>query len=285
MRSVSGRTFLAATGFLAAAFLLSFCTKDPFRDAESRLVVEGWIEQGKAPVVQVSRSVKAMDGTRSLETLEGNILKAARVTVSDGERTVTLNCMRDSRYFPPYCYSGNIFGESGKTYTIEVSVAGTDLHTKASATIPAAAPIDSLKARELPGNEGYVVDCFFRPAPGVSYYKTFSMVSGLDGIFLSSPGGILETSSPDPAAISSARGISTVSSITDRYFRKGEEVTIKLCAMGRQVYDYWHAFEQLTLYSDTPLFPVYFNAPSNLSDGALGYWAAYGTSTATLLVN
>ena len=86
------------------------------------LVVEGWIENGAAPVVMLSESIPVVDNQEiSPSDMLERIAKWAKVTVSDGTRTEVLTGMTDPDYFPPYVFtSGRMKGEVGKTYTLTV---------------------------------------------------------------------------------------------------------------------------------------------------------------------
>ena len=64
-------------------FLAVACATEPLQRDPDRLVVEGWIDSGAAPVVMVTSPVAATEVTQSVDDLDGNVYTKAYVTVKD----------------------------------------------------------------------------------------------------------------------------------------------------------------------------------------------------------
>ena len=106
---------------LAVPLLLSSCYRTEIEEAAPQLVVEGWIENGRPPVVQLTTTVPITTLKHSVDSLDRYVLKWARVTVSDGTKEVILTGVYNRRYTPPYLYTtGDMLGETGRTYTLKV---------------------------------------------------------------------------------------------------------------------------------------------------------------------
>lgn len=90
--------------FCLLLFLLQSCTVDYFVDNKSEIVVEGWIEDNKPPMVILSKTLTLSDEYQSLTDLRDYIVTWAKVSVSDGVDTVVLTGKYDPGYFPPYIY-------------------------------------------------------------------------------------------------------------------------------------------------------------------------------------
>ena len=111
-------------------------------DYESKIVVDGWIEQDQYPEVLLSLSAAYFSEIDSV-SLRELVVTRAKVTVScDGIEDI-LTLKPNSEYFPPYVYQGTIIkGEAGKTYELEVVYSENVL--TASTTIPKVTYLDSV---------------------------------------------------------------------------------------------------------------------------------------------
>jgi len=81
---------------LLLAVLLPFSCEKSIPPGEPRLVVEGWIENGGHPTVLLSESFPVeLNKAITAEDMVRNLVKWAKVTVSDGDQTVTLTGVMD----------------------------------------------------------------------------------------------------------------------------------------------------------------------------------------------
>ncbi len=125
--------------------LIASCNPDldyTIKGYTQKIIVEGVIESGKYPLVYLSLNVplsKSVDTTTILDY----VIRYAKVTVSDGDKTEILTSKWDKSYFPPYVYKGTeIIGEEGKTYDLKVEYGGYTLYS--STTIPAGFQVESV---------------------------------------------------------------------------------------------------------------------------------------------
>ena len=127
---------------LLALLALASCRKDE-TPGESRLVVEGWIENGGHPVVMLSESIGITTGQQmSVRDFMDHMARWAKVTVSDGENSVVLTGVPDPEYFPPYVFTTDrIVGEVGKSYSLKVEY--KDYVATATTVIPVPVPLDT----------------------------------------------------------------------------------------------------------------------------------------------
>ena len=75
---------------LVLALLAAACTPTWQPEGEEKLVVEGWIDDGGFPVVMVTTSVPTSTEYQSIDDQKDHLVRHARVTVSDGETSVSL---------------------------------------------------------------------------------------------------------------------------------------------------------------------------------------------------
>ena len=74
------------------ALLLVHCSKDDFNAtvrAESKIVVEGWIEEGDFAQVLLSSSIPVAEVIDSTNVLN-HVIRSAKITVSDGTLLFTI---------------------------------------------------------------------------------------------------------------------------------------------------------------------------------------------------
>jgi len=267
---------LTAAALLAVS--LAGCqVQDDTAPQDTSLVVEGWIDSGGHPMVLLSETLPVRNGVIHTTDIISSIAKWAKVTVSDGDRSVILTGGPDTRYFPPYVFtSPEITGEPGKTYTLEVEY--KDYKAFAETTIPQPVPIDTVYSRPL-ADSVYTLVCGFTdpPAKG-NYYKVMTMTEGKDSRYMMST-----------IAMASDEVFDGYSEIvlwnTQRldeplYYPNmspGEEVWVKLCTMDSRTFSFWSDYEVTVATNFNAMY--YFDAAMEGGvKGALGYWAGYGVS-------
>ena len=78
----------AITTILVLSCLFSCTTDDEITGNTPQLVVEGWIENGKFPEVILTTTIPISKDYQSLSNIERHLIKWAKVTIDDGERSV-----------------------------------------------------------------------------------------------------------------------------------------------------------------------------------------------------
>ncbi len=261
--------------------LLPSCGKDAGEvPGEASLVVEGWIENGAHPVVMVSESLPMVTGASiSARDIVSHIAKWARVSVSDGEKTVVLTGMADAGYFPPYIFtSSEITGEVGKTYTLSVTY--KDYSASAVTTIPAPVPVDTVYVKKMALDSLATLAVGFTdpPAPG-HYYRLFTRTVGVDSHY--HPSALANASDEDMTGYAEMNLYSTqrlMDYIDYPNIREGDEIWIKLCTQSEESYEYWNAFEATIMANAGNMKNVRKAGISMNLEGALGYWTGYGVA-------
>lgn len=279
--------FVSMAALTAALLLLAACGRGFDDVAGPQLVVEGWIDSGRFPVVMVSRTVPITDDYQSTDNLAASVERWARVTVSDGERVAVLVGMADEGYFPPYVYTtSDLRGVPGRTYRLTVDCPdGT--HAEAVTTIPEPAAIDSLAF--VPAPEADTLRQLYAYVgggrAGADRYRVFTQVLG-------SPYGYrpaylgLATGEMLPAngRMPVNRGRLNMEHDFTPYFAVGDTVMVKLARIDGDAYRFWRGYEDMMELSRNPLFPVTANLHSNVS-GALGYWFGYGSAFGSVVIS
>ena len=270
--------------FILLLALFAGCTREP-ADAPEKLVIEGWIEDGAAPVVYVSTTLRVKEGEKiGKDTIEDHIVKWGKVTISDGTESVILTGTASDRFFPPYAYTtGRMFGEVGKTYTITVEYSGAV--ATATATIPPPANLDSITPVPVGDTGEYQLHATFTDNPATEdYYRFFTRIKDIDKTYLPASLGTIsdEMVHGGTVQIDLLPGGSIYHAESRSSFRSGETVDVKFCTMQKAMYQYWNAFEEQFALSRVPFFSLDSNLPGNVTGDGLGYFAAYGSTTYTV---
>lgn len=274
-----------------ALILAAACGKSWQPEGEETLVIEGWIDEGKYPVVMVTTSVPTETGYQAIDDQKSHLGRWARVEVSDGETSVLLTGMTDENYFPSYIYtctsvSGYIKGEVGKTYTLKVDLNG--YHATASTTIPESVPLDTIEVTPSADNPGKysLKGSFSNPEGSERYYRMFVRTEGEDDSYVPSFMGCMEGKNlGNPAIVDIMKGQSVFNDSgwewNPALFNPGDKVHVRFCNMDRASFDFWKSFEKIAALSRVPLFPVTYNPPYNIQ-GGIGCWCGYGASEYTI---
>ncbi len=256
------------------------CTDAKIPAAESGLVVEGWIENGRHPVVIVTTSVPTTTEYQDWESLYDHLVRWAKVTISDGEQSVVLTGKYSEDYFPPYIYTtARIVGEVGKTYWLTVEY--EDMTATAVTSVPEPVELEYVKVKEV--EAGYKIVAGIRDDKSVkNYYRFFSMVEGADSTYVPSLLGLIDdsvlTDDVNEAFVNGAYKAMTDSiSRSPIQYLKDDVVKIRFCNMEETAFNYWTDYEDIAALSASPFFPVNKKIRSNVSSG-MGCWAGYGSS-------
>jgi hypothetical protein len=250
---------------------------------ESKIVVEGSIEEGDVAKVVLSRSVPigaAVDST----TILNYVIRSAKVTVSDGEKEEVLRLKRDNDRIPPFVYLGSeIIGEAGKTYTLKIEylnkrIAGTT-------TIPQSVPIlsaDYIKDNPT-DNNGYVFIKFNDPINEKNFYQVETLLDKHDSIYIPALYGNLNDVNFNAPEISFQifRGKSFSFEDHSDYkpnFEDGDLIYVKLRTMDKAGFEFWNSWQNEIINGQSPIFPNTTSLKSNIY-GGIGIWSGYGQQT------
>lgn len=267
--------------YLVYILLFCGCSDVELPVSEPVLVIDGWIENGKSPIVMVTTSVPVRDTLGDDEDLKKYVVTWTKVTVSDGEREVTLTGMKNDDYYPPYIYTTSSFiGEAGKTYTLKVEEYNGRAVT-AETTIPEPVPLENLKVRRSTNEKDkYYLTGELRDNPETKdYYKVFIKKSRKDSIYIPSFLGLIDdeilNSEVDEIAINNA--VNIIEKNQGTLFSADDFIFVRFSTINETAYNYWSDFDNITM-AQNPLFPATSKIRSNII-GGLGHWTGYGSTT------
>lgn len=263
------------------AMVLAGCATDVvFSQDSPEIVVEGWIEEGGFPVVIVTTSVPVSTDYKDWDTLMDHLVRWAKVSISDGEKEVILTGKMDTDYFPPYIYTtARMRGEAGKKYSLKVEYGGRT--ETAETTIPSKVPLEYVKVLER--TDGYGIVAGLKDNTETKdYYKFFTMVEGVDSTYVSSFLGLVD----DVVLGEEVTDIAVNSSFVSNFntiersqvsYEEDDVVRVRFVTMDETSFNYWSDYDDVTILSTNPFFPVNKKIRSNISSG-MGYWAGYGST-------
>lgn len=222
---------------LLIILISSSCRTDldyEIRGYSQKIMVEGYIANDEFPKVYVSLNVPLWKQVDSVSILE-NVVRTAKVTISDGEKTEVLTAgFWDNTHFPPHFYKGfDLKGVAGNTYFLTVEYGGHIIN--AQTTIPYA--IENLSFKTTPTERKdslRILSMSFDIDPArKNAYRVFTKKTK-DKSFVETPilynaeftlsGNNSFNINPQPSRndLSYTEGI---------YFAKGDIVQVKLCAI------------------------------------------------------
>jgi hypothetical protein len=236
------------------------------QNAAGLLIIEGNISDQPGPyLVQLSRTVTFYD-TNTVIPVSG-----AGIIISDdaGHRDSLIEVS------PGHYLTSTILGTVGHTYHLHVSADSKQY--EASSTILPPVPIDSIGinssffAPTTP--RGFIM--FNDPAGVANYYKSTLLLSQyVDSVHpLTHPRRQTKLVAINDRLTNGIRIQSTLRADYD--INPGDTLQAELDAIDKPIYDYWYTLNNSTLSTQTAA-PA--NPPSNISNGALGYFSAYSAT-------
>ncbi|MEO7979093.1 DUF4249 domain-containing protein [Flavobacterium sp.] len=269
--------------FLFAVIVIS-CSKDEFSEQirlESKIVVEGWIEEGDFANVLLSSSIPVTDVIDSTNVLN-HVIRSAKITVSDGETFEVLKVKNDKNRVPPFVYYGNMIkGEAGKEYSIKIEYLNRIV--EAVTTIPKSVQLKSADyvKKNATDTIGYVFVKFDDPADEKNYYQIATRIDSEEPIFVPAFYGNLDDKNFETSSVSVQinRGVILFPKTKfTPYFADGDLISVKLRTQNKEVLDFWNSWQNEIVNSRNPIYPSNTSLKSNIK-GGIGIWAGYGQST------
>jgi len=253
---------------------------------QSKLVVDGWIENGDYPTVVLTRSA-AYFSTIDSVALRKLAVTRAKVTVSDGETEEILTLKKNEGYYPPYIYQGNeLTGKANRTYWLKVELEGKVY--EATTTIPPPVQVDAVWWEPAPENDslGIVKVRFTDDKDMENYYRVFTKKVGENSrfipVYLSAIGD--RYFNGETFTFSVLRGPESLSDIHDDiYFRRGDAIEVKVAAIDCAHFDFWRTLERELYTVGNPFSSSGNEVLSNISGDALGVWGGYNSSVHGLI--
>jgi hypothetical protein len=278
-------------------FLLSGCEKKvsfQLHDQPDKLVVEATIENGKPPVVILSKSL-GFFSTITPDILAQSFVHGADVYVSNGTLTHKLKeyAIPLSGSYQLYFYSvdsssiaTSFAGELDHSYSLRV-VAGGKEYTSTTTIPKITKQLDSvwwkkaladttravvmIKATDRPGYGDYIR--YYTKRNSGPFYPPIN--STFDDLFID---GTTYEIQVDAGVDRNAPRTEN-----ENLFNRGDTVTIKVSNIDKATYDFWRTMEFSYGTIGDP-FSTPTKVLSNISGGALGYFGGYASQFKTLII-
>jgi hypothetical protein len=305
--------------FLAILILVVSCTKEVIIDIpgySEQLVIDGRIETNSPPFVLLSRS-KDIYAPTNLEAYLASFVKGAKVTVSNGTKTVVLDEICSDN-LPPgsevffedlfgipaaelagvnFCayttFDTDIWGEIGKTYTLKVEYDGKEYNSTTEIVQPVG--LNELFWKGDSGSTEYGFGWANLTDPsGVfnGYFmevKRINIIGGKERDDLYEPifnpanndeffdGTTFDFGYGNPQSFKDT----SVAQNVKGYYKVGDSVAIKFSSLDRNAHRFLYD-KYIQLYNGGNPFAVPTNVKTNITGGALGAWLGYSPYFDTL---
>lgn len=269
--------------FILSVLLFSQCEKEVDLNipvTAPRLVVEGWIENGKTAEVILSLSAPYFSAIDSSNIRDYAVTHAKVTLLCDDDKEI-LTLTPNKAYFPPYVYkSVRIKGETGREYSLEIILDGDTV--TATTRIPQPVMADSVWFQSDPGKtgEGRIWIKATDPETETNFYRIVYKRKSKDGRYL--PGNFSTFSdilfNGKTIEMGFLRGYSSLlTSDEENYFVTGDTVSVKFCSIDKDEFNFWNGYQNAVLAAANPLAASNVHLQSNVN-GGLGVWTGYGAT-------
>lgn len=261
----------------------------------SKIVVEGYVETGSAPIVLLTKSLPFFGEINVNNILQNSIL-GATVIVDNG---IMIDTLTQIPGFGVYI-SNNMIGEIGFSYKLSVITNGETI--TALTTIPQPVSFDSTwwKVDGQRDSLGFLWGHLSDPDTLGNSYRIFTkrinhysygaeIGKVKDSTFFASQGSVFEDRYINGRSfdINFIRGRNENSGKTDDenderfFFKRGDTVVVKFCSIDRAHFEFWRTEESQVGSNGNP-----FGSPqpvhSNIN-GGLGIWGGYSPTYDTVI--
>ncbi len=277
--------YISLLFILTSTFGFFSCEKEITVDLPKespKIVIEGYIENGKTATVSITKSAPYFDPIDSL-TLINSMVTSALVIVSDGAVSDTLH--KDTVIgLPPIIYVGKtIIGEPGKTYYLTVEVDGQTYTSQTTIQHPVA--FDSIWFKMANNNDtiGDIYAIGTDNGNEYNYYRVFTMNTNIDYTFVPIFESVWEDKFFNGLTFTIQLYHGMASNLTEMFaddggrgarYKIGDKVITKLCTMDYDSYKFWSSAESEIVYGANP-FMTTTSVPTNIKGGAIGCWTGY----------
>jgi hypothetical protein len=255
---------------MASLLLLTGCEKEivlNLADKSGNVVIEGNVTNGPGPYyVRITRSVAFMQGNQYPEIADAGVI------IRDDSGTAdTLEYMGGGRY-----KTAHLIGVPGQTYTLHVLVEGASF--TAQSTMPQPVALDSLVQGSFSfgGESTYNVRPVFQD-PGALGNRYLFILS-----VNKSKNKDLETFS-DNINNGRVNQRNLIVPMNDEENAKaGDTVHVEMRGIDPGIHAYYNALIQISGEDGSGITPA--NPPSNISNGALGYFSAHTSAAKSIIL-
>lgn len=281
-----------------SAFILSSCERTitfDLNEVEDKLVVDASIENGQAPVVILTKSIKYFSQITP-EILAASFVHDAEVYVSNGTSTHKLReYMISQPGYNFYYYSNDTLnpstsfvGELNKQYSLRIISDGNEYTSQT--TIPLITKrIDSIYWKPVPGNSDtskVILMIRATDPPGFGDYIRYFTKQNQQP-FYPAVNSVFDDQVIDGTTyeVEIERGVNRNLPLNEgfSFFDKGDTVVFKLSNINKATFDFWRTMEYSYSSIGNP-----FSSPTkvlgNISNGALGYFGGYASQYRTIII-
>jgi hypothetical protein len=245
---------------ISVIIFLTGCTKTidvQLRSAPPQIVIEGNITSSGGPYYITINKTVPFDAENIYPPVSGAI-----VTVLDSNDNV-LDRFRET-YGTGYYTSQNLNGQAGHTYKLLVIIDG-EIYT-ASSTMPEYVGMQSITFTETKifNETRNLPQVNFQDPAGVTNYYVFTLLVN---------GAPYKAFYALDDRLSDGRFIKQQLYMDSAYIQRNDIVTVVMASVDKNIYNYFNVLQSNSGNSTT----TPSNPPSNISNGALGYFGAENT--------
>jgi hypothetical protein len=261
-----------------------------------KLVVEASIENGEPPRVTLMKSIGYFSSV-DLGQVANSFVHNAEVYVSNGTLThrlkeysipVTPNLSVSYYSIDSSSLATAFEGELNGSYTLRVVAEGKEY--TAATTIPdTTKTIDSIWWKPAPATSDTlktVVMVRVTDAPGFGDYIRYFTRINRQPVYLPPYNSVFDDLFIDGTSyeVQLQQGTDRITDTVDNdFFMRGDTIDVKLSSIDRATFDFWRTWEFSFSSIGNP-----FSSPirilGNISNGALGYFAGYGSQYRRLII-
>ncbi len=267
--------FLKSGILLILSLMLSACQKVVSIDlnqSNPQVVIEGEVTDNHGPyLIAMGRT-----GDYFTPSLDFPPIVNALATISDDAGN--LDTLR--MIYPGLYRTSSIQGVPGRTYTLHVAAEGKTFD--AVSPMPVKVRIDSVYSspfREFDGDLTYYIYIMFHDPPETQNWYRLEVHSTTGAV--DSSGGRRFILYSDRLA----NGLETTFRIrTLRRSQPGDSVMVRLSTIDKATYDYFRTVNDILGSDRSPTSLAPANPNTNLTNGSLGYFAAYAIDSAGIVL-
>lgn len=270
---------LSFIGVLATLFTVS-CTEKIDLDLGStytRLVVEGCLTSDT-----MAHSIRLTTTTDFYYNKPAPAVSGALVYITSGSDTIPLT--EDSLKPGIYHTSPDVHGISGNTYHLHIRLnEAINGHAEydASCFMPAVSPIDSIAIVYREQWKIWEIDCYAWEPPSVDYYmfntyKNKILMTDTINKVLITDDRLFNGSYTNGAAVGFLR-----EEIQRENIKPGDTITVQIAGITREYFYFIYEVQVESGYKNPLISGPPANIKGNISNGAIGFFAAYSTKYAS----
>lgn len=264
---------------------LSSCTEKI--DIEVGTTFQRFIVDGTITTDTMKHGVKLIKSIDYYENEQPPVVSNAIVTIDDGITKITLEENKDNP--GNYETDENYFGVVGRTYKLEIEIPeqinGHRLFS-ASSELKPVTPIDSIKVEYIEKWEVWELQIFAWDPPSEDFYSFEVFKNNIEITDTITKRGISDDRFFNGNYTFGVPVYYLSAGYEPEFVYPGDTITLKMGGITKDYYNFIIELMDQTFEYRNPLFsgpPA--NIRTNISNGGLGFFAAYSTSYSSIIYN